>query len=132
MALNTISDKIKVLFPAHLRTRKVIMENKIKISDNIIVTDPLGYIEFMSLLTNSKFVMTDSGGIQEEAAILNIPCLILRDNTEWMYYVEMGKNLILGTKCNKIVKVVNDLLENDTKVVEIKNIKIPINKVLLN
>ena len=108
-AVNIISDKIRVLFPAHLRTRKVIEENKIEIGDNIILIDPLGYKDFMGLLTNSKFVMTDSGGIQEEAAVLNVPCLILRDNTEWMYYVEMGKNLLLGTHCDKIVEVVNNL-----------------------
>jgi UDP-N-acetylglucosamine 2-epimerase len=128
MALNVISDKIKVLFPAHLRTQKVIVENKINISDNIILTDPLGYKDFMGLLTNSKFVMTDSGGIQEEAAVLNIPCLILRDNTEWMYYVEMGKNLLIGTHFDKIVEIVNDLLNNNDKISEIKKIKIPINQ----
>jgi UDP-N-acetylglucosamine 2-epimerase (non-hydrolysing) len=128
MALNVISDRIKVLFPAHLRTRKVILENKIKISDNIILTDPLGYNEFMGLLANSKFIMTDSGGIQEEAAVLNVPCLILRDNTEWMYYVEMGKNMLVGTHYDKIVQVVTDLLENDLKFVEIEKIKISINQ----
>jgi UDP-N-acetylglucosamine 2-epimerase (non-hydrolysing) len=128
MALNTISGRIKVLFPAHLRTRNVILENKIEISDNIILTDPLGYSEFMGLLVNSKFIMTDSGGIQEEAAVLNVPCLILRDNTEWMYYVEMGKNMLVGTNYDKIVKVVTDLLENDLKFVEIEKIKISINQ----
>ena len=56
----------------------------------------------MGLLANSKFVMTDSGGIQEESAVLNVPCLILRDNTEWMSYVEMGKNMLLGTDQRKI------------------------------
>ena len=127
-ALNVISDKIKVLFPVHLRTRKVIVENKIKINDNIILTDPLGYKDFMGLLTNSKFVMTDSGGIQEEAAVLNVPCLILRDNTEWMFYVEMGKNLLLGTRCDKIVEVANNLIEDDDKLQEIEKIKIPINQ----
>ncbi len=62
--------------------------------------------------------MTDSGGIQEEAAILNVPCLILRDNTEWMCYVEMGKNLLLGTSYQKIIDVVNELLNNEEKVDE--------------
>ena len=127
-ALNIISDKIKILFPAHLRTRKVIEENKIIIGDNIILTDPLGYKDFMGLLTNSKFVMTDSGGIQEEAAVLNVPCLILRDNTEWMYYVEMGKNLLLGTHYDKIVEIVSNLLENDDKITAIEKIEIPINQ----
>ena len=50
MAINIISDKIKVLFPVHLRTKKVILENKIKIGDNIILTDPLGYKDFMGLI----------------------------------------------------------------------------------
>ena len=127
-ALNEISNKIKVLFPAHLRTRKVLEENNINIGDNVILTDPMGYKDFMGLLTNSKFVMTDSGGIQEEAAVLNVPCLILRDNTEWMYYVEMGKNLLVGTHCDEIVEVVKNLLENDDKVSEIEKIKIPINQ----
>ena len=60
----------------------------------------------------ASIVMTDSGGIQEEAAVLNVLCLILRDNTEWMYYVDMGKNLIIGTHYDKIVETFNDLLIN--------------------
>ena len=127
-ALNGISNKIMILFPAHLRTRKVLEENKIKIGDNVILTDPLGYKDFMGLLTNSKFVLTDSGGIQEEAAVLNVPCLILRDNTEWMYYVEMGKNLLVGTNFDKIVEIVNELLDNNDKISEIEKIEIPINQ----
>ena len=127
-AINTISEKINVLFPAHLRTRKVIENNNIEIADNVILTDPLGYKEFMGLLINSKFVMTDSGGIQEEAAILNVPCLILRDNTEWMTYVDMGKNMILGTNYQKIIEAVNDLLNNAEKVEKIRQIKVPVNQ----
>jgi UDP-N-acetylglucosamine 2-epimerase (non-hydrolysing) len=94
--------------------------------DNVILTDPLGYKDFMGLLMNSKFVMTDSGGIQEEAAVLNVPCLILRDNTEWMQYVELGKNMIVGTHYQKIIDVVNDLLKNEDKIERIRQIKIPI------
>ena len=57
--------------------------------------------------------MTDSGGIQEEAAILNVPCLIVRDNTEWMTYVDMGKNMIIRVQdYQKIIEVVTDLLNN--------------------
>ena len=89
-AINLISERIKILFPVHLRTRKVISEHNIEINDNIILTDPLGYKDFIGLLSNSKFVMTDSGGIQEESAVLNVPCLILRDNTEWMSLCEIG------------------------------------------
>ncbi len=128
MALNMISNNIKVLFPIHLRTRKVIAEHNIDLNDNIILTDPLGYKEFMGLLMNSKFVMTDSGGIQEEAVMLNIPCLILRDNTEWMIYVEKGKNIIVGTQYQKIIDIVTDLLDNKTKIDKMKQIKFPINE----
>ncbi|WP_048191097.1 non-hydrolyzing UDP-N-acetylglucosamine 2-epimerase [Methanobacterium sp. SMA-27] len=124
-AINIISDKIKVLFPAHLRTRKVIEDHQMEIGKNVILTDPMGYKDFIELLASSKFVMTDSGGIQEECAVLNVPCLILRDNTEWMVYVEMGKNLLLGTNQEKIVEGVMDLLDNDQKLVEM--IEIPSN-----
>ena len=128
MALNTISERIKVLFPVHLRTRKFINEYKIQLGNNVILTDPLGYKDFMGLLTNSKFVMTDSGGIQEEAAVLNVPCLVMRDNTEWTSYIEMGKNMLLGTSYQKIIGIVNDLLDNEEKIDKIKMIKIPINQ----
>ncbi len=125
-AINSISERIKVLFPVHLRTRKVIAEHKMEIGDNVILTDPLGYKDFMGVLANSKFVMTDSGGIQEESVVLNVPCLILRDNTEWMVYVEMGKNLLLGRGYEKIIDVVNDLLDNEERLAKIKQIKVPV------
>ena len=126
-AVNIISDKITILFPAHLRTRKIIENKKLKIANNVILTDPLGYKEFMGLLINSKFIMTDSGGIQEEAAILNIPCLIIRDNTEWMTYVELGKNMLLGTHNQEIIETVNNLLDNENKLETMRQIEIPIN-----
>lgn len=126
-AVNLLSKKIKVLFPAHLRTVKVIEENNIKMGDNVIITDPLGYKDFIGFLANSKFVMTDSGGIQEESAILNIPCLILRDNTEWKVYVDAGKNKLLGTSYQKILDGVNELLQDENKLMKMKQAKVPIN-----
>jgi len=127
-AVNMISEKVKVIFPVHLRTKKIIEENKIEISKNVIMTDPLGYKEFIGIISSSKFVLTDSGGIQEECAILNIPCLILRDTTEWMTYVESGKNLIIGTDPEKIVESVNNLLVNSYKIEEMKQIIYKIDK----
>lgn len=125
-SLNEISNKIKVVFPVHLRTRKILDENKIMTYENLILTDPLGYKDFMVLLFNSKFVMTDSGGIQEEAAVLNVPCFILRDNTEWMYLVEIGKNIILGTSEEEIVNFVNNTLENTEILENMRKVKAPI------
>lgn len=126
-SINIISSKITILFPVHLRTREIIKENKININENVILTDPMGYKDFMGLLSNSKFVLTDSGGIQEEAAILNIPCLILRDTTEWLHYVNVGKNLLLGTEQSKIVDSVTELLSDEEKLSAMKRVKVSIN-----
>jgi UDP-N-acetylglucosamine 2-epimerase (non-hydrolysing) len=125
-SLNEISNKINIVFPVHLRTRKILDENKINTHENLILTGPLGYKDFMGLLFNSKFVMTDSGGIQEEAAILNVPCFILRDNTEWMYLVEIGKNILLGTSEKEIVNFVNNTLENTEILDNMRKVKAPI------
>jgi UDP-N-acetylglucosamine 2-epimerase (non-hydrolysing) len=125
-SFNKISNKIKVIFPVHLRTRKILKENNIKTNENLILTDPLGYKEFIGLFANSKFIMTDSGGIQEEAAVLNVPCLILRDNTEWMYLVDLGKNVLLGTDEGKIINFVNHLLEDEEILDNMRKIKVPV------
>lgn len=125
-SLNIISDKIKIIFPVHLRTKKILKENQLRINKNLILTDPLGYNEFIGLIANSKFVMTDSGGIQEEAAVLNVPCLILRDNSEWMYLVNIGKNKLLGTNQKKIVDFVEYILSNEEVLEKMRRIKAPI------
>ncbi len=125
-AINSISNDIKVVFPVHLRTKKIMQSNNIKVNNNVLVTDPMGYKEFIGLVANSKFVMTDSGGLQEEAAVLNVPCLILRENTEWMYLVNLGKNLIIGNSYEKIVSNVKDLLNDEKQLKKMKVIRIPI------
>jgi len=125
-SLNIISKNIKIIFPVHLRTRKVLDENNIKIDENLILTDPLGYKDFIGLLANSKFIMTDSGGIQEEAAVLNVPCLILRDNTEWEYLVKIGKTVLLGTNEEKIIEQVNYFLNNENELENMRNMKVKI------
>ena len=70
--------------------------------------------------------MTDSGGIQEEAAILNVPCMILRDNTEWEYLVKIGKNVLLGNNEEKIIGYVNYFLNNENELENMRNIKVKI------
>lgn len=122
-SLNIISNRINIIFPVHLRTKKVLDENDIKIFKNLHLIDPLGYKDFIGLLANSKFIMTDSGGIQEEAAVLNVPCMILRDNTEWMYLVDIGKNVLLGTNEHKVTKFVNDVLDDSTILENMRKIK---------
>jgi UDP-N-acetylglucosamine 2-epimerase (non-hydrolysing) len=124
-AMNLISDQIKIVFPVHLGTKKIIDAHNIEISKNILLIDPIGYKEFIGLIANSKFIMTDSGGIQEEAGVLDVPCLILRENTEWECLVDIGKNLLIGTNYKNITSSVTDLLNNDWKLDKMKNIKSP-------
>jgi len=127
-AINEISKEIKIVFPAHLRTKKIIESNDIKLNNNVLVIEPARYKEFMGLVSNSLFVMTDSGGLQEECAILNIPCLILRENTEWEYLVTLGKNMLIGTKYEEIINKVTDLISDEEHLSTMKEIKAPVNK----
>jgi UDP-N-acetylglucosamine 2-epimerase (non-hydrolysing) len=80
--LNDIANKYNIVFPIHPRTRSVLNFCKVKLHKNINVIDPLLYLDFMGFVANSKLVITDSGGIQEETSYLGIPCITLRDNTE--------------------------------------------------
>ncbi|HML06220.1 MAG TPA: UDP-N-acetylglucosamine 2-epimerase, partial [Methanobacterium sp.] len=127
-AINLISEYIKVLFPIHPRTKKIIEDNNIEISSTVLMVDPIGYKEFIGLVANSKFIMSDSGGLQEEAGILNVPCLILRENTEWEYLVTLEKNILVGTDPEKIFKAAKNLLIDEKKLIEMKNIKSPVEK----
>jgi UDP-N-acetylglucosamine 2-epimerase (non-hydrolysing) len=90
--INTIAQYYKVLFPIHPRTRKNIAEAKLtsplETNDNVVVTQPLGYIDFLKALNNAKLVLTDSGGVQREAYLLKKPVAILRKTTEWIELVE--------------------------------------------
>ena len=82
-AVNRLSEQICIVFPIHLRTLKRIAEFGLNdlISPRILLVEPLGYIDFLKLLKNSKFVMTDSGGVQEETTFCGVPCLTLRETT---------------------------------------------------
>ncbi len=85
----------KIVFPVHPRTQKVLKSLKMK-AKNLIVTDPVGYIDFITLEYHSKKIITDSGGIQKEAYILKKPCITLRTETEWTETVEDGWNLLIN------------------------------------
>lgn len=106
-ALERISLSLPVIFPVHPRTRKTIAEfgltDRIAATRNLLLIDPLGYLDFLSLYSTARLVLTDSGGIQEETTALGIPCLTLRENTERPITVELGTNVIVGTDTNRIV-----------------------------
>lgn len=116
--LSFIQEKIKIFFPVHPRTKKNLKKfdliSNIKKS-NIIINEPIGFLEFSNLMLNSRFIVTDSGGIQEEASYLNIPVLTLRENTERPITVERGTNTIVNKDFNKIKNYVNKILSNDYK-----------------
>lgn len=103
-ALKAISNHITIIFPAHPRTIKQIrnfgLDSSVK---NMRIIEPLGYRNFLKLCMNCKFVMTDSGGIQEETTYTNIPCLTLRKNTERPITIKEGTNILVGPHEDKII-----------------------------
>ncbi len=108
--LNKIQEAISVAYPVHPRTIKMLKYfgywKMLESLPNLILTKPLGYIDFLSLMLDSKFVMTDSGGIQEETTYLGIPCFTLRKNTERPITITHGTNTIIGSDYNKLLKLV--------------------------
>jgi UDP-N-acetylglucosamine 2-epimerase (non-hydrolysing) len=93
--LAALAREMPVVFPVHPRTRKM-MEAIESEHPGLLLSEPLGYLDFLSLLADSGAVLTDSGGIQEETTYLGIPCFTLRDNTERPVTVEAGTNALLG------------------------------------
>jgi UDP-GlcNAc3NAcA epimerase len=94
------SAKHKVYFSIHPRTRKILYNNNIKISSNVVQLEPVDYLESLSFQKSAKIVITDSGGIQKEACFLKTPCITLRDETEWIETVSAGVNKIVTVDMN--------------------------------
>lgn len=96
--LEDLSEKIHIVFPIHPRTRARIVKFGLKVSDNrrFQLIDPVGYLDFLSLLKRAKLVITDSGGIQEETTFLGVPCLTVRENTERPVTISIGTNTLVG------------------------------------
>ncbi|MFP4528082.1 MAG: non-hydrolyzing UDP-N-acetylglucosamine 2-epimerase [Candidatus Kapaibacterium sp.] len=96
----------KIVFPMHPRTRKNLVNfglvEKVEAIRNLIIIDPVGYVDFLALMMNSDFVVTDSGGIQEETTALKIPCLTLRTSTERPITCEIGTNTLVSPKAENI------------------------------
>jgi len=107
-ALTTVQQRLPLIFPVHPRTRKMLqvfgLEEKVQQAANLKLTDPLGYLDFLKLMTHAKLVLTDSGGIQEETTVLGIPCITMRENTERPITVEVGTNIVIGNAPDRIVE----------------------------
>ena len=105
-----------IVFPIHPHTRKSLEEldlyEKVVNSNNIQVTNPLGYLDFLYLISNSQLILTDSGGVQEEAITLSIPCITLRYNTERPETITAGGNILAGTTSDEISRNINNILDN--------------------
>ena len=115
--LNEVADKRKVIFPVHPRTRKKLIDCELlnTFNDRIIISDPIGYIDFLALMKNAEMVITDSGGIQEETTFLHIPCITIRNSTERPVTVEIGTNRVVGTDLHKALDAVFSLLKGEAK-----------------
>jgi len=102
-ALAEISTRLPIIFPAHPRTENRLREFGIIPPAQVKIIEPLGYRDFLQLWSNSRLVLTDSGGLQEETSALGIPCLTLRENTERPITVEQGTNHVVGRDPDKII-----------------------------
>jgi UDP-N-acetylglucosamine 2-epimerase (non-hydrolysing) len=92
-----------VIFPVHPRTRKKFAEYGIRPAENVRIVEPLPYFDMLAALAGARAVLTDSGGVQKEAYILEVPCVTLRENTEWVETLEDGWNVLVGADAGRIV-----------------------------
>lgn len=98
-----------VIFPMHPRTRKMVEQFNIQLS-GITVIEPTGFLEFLQLESNARLILTDSGGVQEESCILGVPCVTLRNTTERPETIDVGANMLVGTRPEQILKGVKEML----------------------
>ncbi len=113
-AISQFTKDISVIFPVHPRTKNIIDSKKLSYK-NIIMVDPQGYLEFIYLIKNSKGIITDSGGITEEATYLHIPCLTMRNTTERPETVTIGTNELIGNDLVKLKKYIQQIIDNKWK-----------------
>ena len=107
-SINKLNENTDIVFPVHPRTKKMMekykLHRKFNTIPNLIITEPLGYLDFLNLMINAKYVLTDSGGIQEETTSLKVPCLTLRENTERPVTIDEGTNTLTGLDRDEIIK----------------------------
>jgi UDP-N-acetylglucosamine 2-epimerase len=97
-----------VIFPAHPRTQEAVDAEDVAISDNVRVIEPVGYLDILQLERHARMILTDSGGIQKEAYFFGVPCVTLREETEWVETVEAGWNVLVGAEKERILEAVRD------------------------
>jgi UDP-N-acetylglucosamine 2-epimerase (non-hydrolysing) len=109
-AIDSVANEVPVIFPVHPRTKQRLTQAGITHHANLCVIPPVGYLDFLCLLSKATLVLTDSGGIQEETTALGVPCLTLRENTERPITISEGTNLLVGTDPAKILDAATETL----------------------
>ncbi len=116
-ALVIVQREMPIIFPIHPRTRNKLnsswLGKRVREMKNVFMIDPVGYLDFIKLLTEATVVFTDSGGVQEETTIMNVPCVTLRENTERPITAEVGSNQVAGTDPDKIESCYRQALVRD-------------------
>ena len=105
-ALNTLEEP--VVFPLHPRTAAAVEEQGHRLAGHVQPRPPLGYVDFAALASQARVILTDSGGVQKEAYWYRVPCVTLRENTEWVETVELGWNRLVGSDAVRIVAAVRE------------------------
>lgn len=96
----------QIVLPLHPRTKKLLQDHHLTIPENVEVIEPVGYLEMILLEKEAELILTDSGGVQKEAYLWQVPCVTLRDETEWVETVHTGWNTLTGAKTENIVAAV--------------------------
>ncbi len=109
-ALAVIAEAYPIIFPIHPRTASAIEQQGLRLSPRIRTCEPLGYLDTLKLAGNARALLTDSGGLQEEAAALSTPALILRNETEWRYLIDAGVHMLIGNTYDSIIDGARDWL----------------------
>ena len=113
--LNEMSKSSKLVFPVHPRTKSKLAQSSHKLDGNILMLEPLPYLEFLGLMAKARLVITDSGGIQEETTYLGVQCITFRKNTERPVTVDLGTNQLVGTDPRELLKTFNKIINGEIK-----------------
>jgi UDP-GlcNAc3NAcA epimerase len=108
-ALNTLSNEIQICIPLHPRTKKKLQDLNVQLSDKVVIINPVGYLNMVWLINHCKAVFTDSGGLQKESFFFAKPCVVLRDQTEWIELVENGFNQLVGADKEAILSAYSSI-----------------------
>jgi UDP-N-acetylglucosamine 2-epimerase (non-hydrolysing) len=104
--------RLPVIYPIHPRSRKMMAQFELE-PQKLTLIEPVDFLGFLQLESNARLILTDSGGVQEEACILKVPCVTLRDNTERPETIEVGANILAGASSDKIIDCVRFMLSRE-------------------